>query len=75
MIIFEKQFAATYDTGTYGGGVYSARSSTSTSTDQSTTGTLPSTGVSIMYGLVGGVLLVVIAVVLFIVVLRGKRRK
>jgi len=68
MIISYKQFAATYGQGTYGGGQFSTGTSTSTTSDN---GVLPSTGTNIVLGLVGGVLLIVIAIALFV----GSRRK
>lgn len=69
MIISYKQFAATYGSGSYGGGNYS----TGTSTAPAPGGTLSPTGTNIMFGLVGGVLLIVIAVVLFITVRRRRK--
>lgn len=60
-------FAAAYGESSYGGDVYNA----TTSTDG---GTLPATGTNMVVGLVGGVLLIVIAVVLFISLRRKKNK-
>lgn len=65
-------FAAAYGQSTYGGDVYNSTTSTGTSTDG---GTLPATGTNMVLGLAGGVLLIVIAVVLFITARRKKNKK
>lgn len=76
MILSIKQFAVTYGCGTYGSGSYDSNTVCTTSTNGSNNnnGTLPATGQSIIYGLVGGILLIAIAVALF-VSSRRKNRK
>ena len=78
MILGIKQFAVTYGCGTYGSGSYDANTTCTTTTDSgngnNNNGTLPATGQSIIYGLVGGILLIAIAVALFISSRRKNRK-
>jgi LPXTG-motif cell wall-anchored protein len=77
MILGIKQFAVTYGCGTYGSGSYDSNATCTTVTDggsNNNNGTLPATGQNIIYGLVGGILLIAIAVALF-VSSRRKNRK
>lgn len=68
MITPYKQFAAAYGTGTYGSSTYQ-----STSSNPAGNGTLPATGTNIMFGLVGGVLLIVIAIALFVAARKNRK--
>lgn len=76
MVISINQFAAVYGCGAYSAGNYSTNATCTTTTGNGSTsgGTLPSTGENIIYGLVGGTLLIVLAIVLF-VSSRRKNRK
>jgi LPXTG-motif cell wall-anchored protein len=77
MILGIKQFAVTYGCGTYGSGSYDSNTTCTTTTDggsNNNNGTLPATGQNIIYGLVGGILLIAIAIALF-VSSRRKNRK
>ena len=78
MIIGIKQFAVTYGCGTYGSGSYDTNTVCSTTTNggsgNNNTGSLPATGQNIIYGLVGGILLIAIAVALFISSRRNRRK-
>jgi|GEM_PF-823905 LPXTG-motif cell wall-anchored protein len=77
MILGIKQFAVTYGCGTYGSGSYDSNATCTTATDggsNNNNSTLPATGQNIIYGLVGGILLIAIAVALF-VSSRRKNRK
>jgi LPXTG-motif cell wall-anchored protein len=75
MILGIKQFAVTYGCGTYGSGSYDTNTVCSTTTSSSNnSGSLPATGQNIIYGLVGGILLIAIAVALFISARRNKRK-
>jgi len=76
MILGIKQFAVTYGCGTYGSGSYNSNTSCTTTTGggNNNNGTLPATGQNIIYGLVGGVLLIAIAVALFISSRRRNRK-
>lgn len=77
MILGIKQFAVTYGCGTYGSGSYDSNATCTTTTDggsNNNNGTLPATGQNIIYGLVGGILLIAIAIALF-VSSRRKNRK
>lgn len=71
-----RNFGAAYGCGSYGGGNFNAGTAcTSTSTTPPADGgSLPPTGTSIVYGLAGGILLIVIALVL-LVSARRKGRK
>ena len=69
MHYYSNQFAANYDCNAYGAGNYDA----ATCTTSSDSGGLLPTGDNMAVGLVGGILLIVIAVVLFITTRRSKK--
>lgn len=62
-IYYLKQVAAVYDCGTYGAGSYSDGEECLT-TSASGQSLLPSTGTSVAVGIVGGVLLIAVAIVI-----------
>ena len=76
MVIGIKQFAVTYGCGTYGSGSYDTNTvcSTTTNSGSNSGGALPETGQSIIYGLVGGIILIAIAIALFVSSRRNKRK-
>ena len=68
---FLTRFGATYSCGSYGAGAYNESATCGSST---TTGGLAGTGENIAVGLGGGVLLIVVAVVIFIRMHRKKNK-
>ena len=71
MQLYWKQLAASYDCNTYGSGTYD-NASCATATDTGNGG-LVATGENMTAGLIGGVLLIALAIVLFVRLRRSKK--